>query len=216
MKIKTKYTLILILFFTFSTSLHAQTFRSIGVQSGINFSYISLPYEQYTVTLITGFMGGVQIEMQLSDLMSFNPQLLYVRKGFKYVLVDYNLTPIPAIVNIDQELDYIQIPLIMTFKVGVHSIHPFVFAGPDVGVKIGNRSKGTVDYRPDPELDNREIEPFDLAFDGGAGLEIPINQQLAITGSVRYSFGFTTLVKDYTSSWKSRCIQVLAGVNLSL
>ena len=217
MKLTFRHILLPILVIAFTSSLYAQGIKSIGLQTGMNISYVTLSNEDYTISLATGLIVGVQSEMQLSGSISLEPQLLYARRGLKYQWDMPNISPLPEILDYSRELDYVQIPIMVIFKPGGKYVKPFVFVGPDMGIKIGDHTNATSNGQPvPPGWLIPEIETFDFALDGGAGLEIPLNHQLAIVGSVRYSFGLTTLFKETDNSWKSRCVQVLAGVNYAI
>ena len=85
----------------------------------------------------SGFIGGLFIEIPLSRRFSFQPEILYSQTGAKYsfYLQSFPVYSIPY--TLDYSLGYINIPLLLKYKVPVFDLFEFnVFAGPQVGVNI--------------------------------------------------------------------------------
>lgn len=94
-----------------------------GIKAGTNYANIyDSNGDQFTADGKFGFVGGVFLELPITDYIGVRPEVLYSQKGFKasgqYLTVPYTFT---------RTTDYIDIPILLTLKpTEMFSIH----AGP--------------------------------------------------------------------------------------
>lgn len=79
-----------------------------------------------------GFLVGAFAEFEIGDVLSLEPQLLWVQKGAKY-----NVDVTGASGSATIKLDYVQIPVLLKaeYRQEGKDLAPSVFAGPAVGFK---------------------------------------------------------------------------------
>ncbi len=162
----------LILFSAFSLALvmttSAQTFK-LGAKAGANFASLNGDGAD-GLDGLTSFHFGAVAEIGISDKWAFQPELLYSAQG-------------ASIADIDINLDYITVPLLVKVKVG----QGFSFeAGPQVGFLVNDEILGA----------NLEADSFDF------GVNIGVSYKLPVTGFFfqgRYSAGLTEIAEDADS-----------------
>jgi hypothetical protein len=87
----------------------------------------------------------------------------------------------------------------------------FVFAGPNLAFPLsvdGDIAAGT-------PLKKKDVEPFEFLMDAGIGASVRFALYWHLIGSVRYSHGFTEVLKDPiggVDGWKSRNVKFLFGI----
>jgi len=187
---------------------------SLGLRAGVNIANASLdPENAYLGTASksskTGFMIGAAAQFGLSDMISVQVEPMYAQKGFKIEGGGGTATV---------KLNQIEIPVLFKAKFGKGEVKPYVFAGPNVGIK--GSSKVTVEgggQTQDIDIDTTTAS-IDFGVDFGGGVEYAITPKVSIMGDVRYSLGLTDLDKSAVpaggvdGSIKSNGIQFLIGV----
>jgi len=95
---------------------------------------------------IHSYTGGVGIEIGLmkKNIISIQPEILYVRKGARIF---------HAAFNEDYQLNYLEIPLLLKFIYSIKKFKFFVNAGPSIGIGLDGKYK----YLPSSNLS----KPFD-------------------------------------------------------
>jgi hypothetical protein len=102
------------------------------------------------------------------------------------------------------------------------SITPFLFFGPDLGFNVGNSVSGTLNGNDvDTSSANLNFNTVDFALDFGGGVEFPVapHSDLSMKGFVQadYSLGLVNVASsDVQSTWKSRGVQIVAGMTFPL
>ncbi|MFH1039258.1 MAG: outer membrane beta-barrel protein [PVC group bacterium] len=135
----------------------------------------------------TGFTGGVFLRWLLSESFTVQPELLYTMKGAEYS-EDYRGSRL----EITLKMDYLELPVLAkyVFPVG-WSVKPHVFAGPSVGIKIGDdlkaRYQGQSTAIPESVAD---LSDFEFGLVAGGGFDIPLDSGL-INLDIRYCTSVT-------------------------
>jgi hypothetical protein len=145
-----------------------------------------------------GLMGGLAVNIGVSELFSVQPELMYIQKGFK--LETPNL-PFKG----DVRIDYLEIPILAKFSVGDENKRGYFNLGPQVSFGLGGKTKiesfseerkGKVKFEEEPEFSNDEDFYFDNGFDfgiqAGGGFGVKAGPGL-LTIDFRYSLGFGNL-----------------------
>ena len=133
-----------------------------GVRAGLNISNLDfngtvLPDNIYRNGFIFGFFG----EFSLSNKVSITPELQFSSEGAK---------------KEPMQLDYIQMPLLLNFKLGSRL---FFNVGPQVGLKINKVDDGVNNF----------------AYSGVGGLSYNITPMIFV--DARYTYGFRNIFNDY-------------------
>jgi hypothetical protein len=200
-----------LILFCLSTRALAQPAVSFGFQGGLNFADASTSPNYESISSRTGAMFGAQFEVALSDFLSIQPELFDIQKG-----AVFSGTTEGASGRSTWKIDYAELVILLKAKFGSTQFKPFVFAGPNIGIKTNAEAVvelGTLSETTDLK---DKIESTDIALDFGIGGEYQMDSTAALVGSIRYSHGFSDINKDNTASWKSYGVQVVVGVKFSL
>ncbi|MDW5288620.1 porin family protein [Formosa sp. PL04] len=177
------------------TSVYAQSDSKavqLGVKGGVNISKLSGD-DFDDVDSRTSFNAGLVAEIPISDRFSFQPEVFYSGQGFDVLEIDQD-NIFDTDQNLEYQLDYIQVPLLIKFYL-IEGLS--VEAGPQFGFKIHEE----FDSEPNSDggdfeinSDDSYVKDFDTSlafgtsykFDGGFFL------------SARYTLGLTNIFEDNT------------------
>ncbi|MCO4293410.1 PorT family protein [Solitalea sp. MAHUQ-68] len=173
-----------------------------GIKGGVNFANASdikftgglnESYKQ-TADGVTGYHFGVWAEIGSSSI-SFQPELLYSRKGFK------------ATDEIGQEsnvqLNYLDIPLLAKIK-PLPMLH--IVAGPQVSIKLADKITGPSDFTD--ALNQESFKNGDWGAILGAGVSLS-NFQI----DARYVWGLSKVTSD-NLEFKNQMFQISLAYKL--
>lgn len=137
-----------------------------------------------TLKTKVGFVGGVFLALNLGKTVTVQSEILYTMKGATYEYVELDETYSGKLYG-----DYIEIPLLLKIKFPLGGIQPFVFAGPSVGFKLGEKitMEGETIELPEGES---FFENNDYGAIFGAGLGLGRKLHL----DVRYSLGLKKVI----------------------
>ena len=158
-----------------------------GLKVGGNLANLTgADVDAITDTLKTkvGFVGGVFLALNLGKVVTVQSEILYTMKGASYEYVELDETYSGKLYG-----DYIEIPLLLKIKFPLGGIQPFVFAGPSVGFKLGEKitMEGETIELPEGES---FFENNDYGAIFGAGLGLGRKLHL----DVRYSLGLQKVI----------------------
>ncbi len=181
-------------------ALPAQAQFRFGVKAGANVSELAWSgtlSETITSTFktenITSFTGGVMGEYISSCGLGAEFGVLYTRKGSK---LDLDLGSFLKPVSATAQMDYIEIPLNVKFRLEIPSVDnmvmPFVFAGPSFLFRVADNLE---DYK-----EMFESKDFEIALNVGIGVEL--FEGLQISGQYGWGMGdaLTVLENDITQT----------------
>jgi hypothetical protein len=200
----------------FISGADAQISNRIGLEGGITIPFVSIhpdPTIESTSPILSPVFGA-KIELPLSDRICVSSEILYSRIGIK----EHSYRPFgPLDFPVDRygEVDYLQVPLLFAFQLDECTMRPTFYFGPDLRIKVGFQDKVEIGYHTYPDfLDH--YEPWDLSIDAGTGIDVPVSKTLACELSLRYTFGIRNDEAVENFPWRSRSIQILAGMVCSL
>lgn len=133
--------------------------------------------------------------------LGFSGQVLYTQLGAQ-VLNKTN----------DIRLNYIQVPLLLTYFLGKYGnpIRPKLFIGPHVNFLLNAKDRNGNDiYGQSP---NRNYNPVDIGLTAGVGLNYRIKNKVWLNTDVRYGLGLV----DITKSNANRILNHNIGVNVGV
>ena len=177
----------------------------------------------------TGFSVGLGYRIGFSDLISLQPELLFIQKGWKneYGYDDgfgYNETYTET-----AKLNYIELPVLLRIALGPDNFKFHINAGPSVGFGINGKYdyKFRIDYygdistfSTDGDIKFEEMQENYAGPDGYIPNRIDFGAQLGggvtffnkIMIDIRYGLGLSDLYDDGES--KNRVLQFSVGVPL--
>lgn len=177
----------------------AQSVKNIGVIAGVNFSTFSGSDADLTSIgldkgSLTGFLGGVFVDVPLGASVMLEPSAVYVGKGAKYSISETGVSG-----DVTFDVEYIEIPVLFRYNFKP-SGGPYALVGPDVAFNISCSVSGSGDADL-PATDCVDIGtlagvPFDatsVTFGGILGLGYQ-HQRLGL--EARYDFDFSDAFED--------------------
>ena len=159
--------------------------------------YVDSP-DKTTSGVSTGYLGGAFLQFGMAPGFYIEPQVRYNEKG-----------------NGETKVQYVEGALYAKYKVqGNDRFMPHIFAGPNVGFKIGTEGP----------FGSERYKDIDVAIDAGLGADYPLDQNLNLSLSASYSFGLVDVAEPSvlaapainTTGWKSRGFNVYAGLSFAL
>lgn len=137
-----------------------------------------------TLKTKVGFVGGVFLAINLGKAVTIQSEVLYTMKGATYEFVELDETYSGKLYG-----DYIEIPLLLKIKFPLGGIQPFVFAGPSVGFKLGEKITFEGETIELPEGESFfENNDYGAIFGAGLGLGRKLHLD------VRYSLGLQKVI----------------------
>lgn len=147
----------------------------------------------------TAFNGGFFVNIPISGMFRFQPEISYSSQGGKLQGPSGSTTA----TTYEQDLDYVNVPLNFQLMTGKGF---FVQTGPQVGFLVGAESSRTSTGNKD------DFDKFDLAWTGGLGYL----SRVGLGVDLRYNIGIANVVADDASAtaplkggtWKNSVAQV--------
>ena len=157
-------------------SINAQT--SFGVKTGMNFAIIAAEYSNDYKSKI-GYTICAFAEIDISETISLQPQLLFSAQGAKYEDTRPN-SPLVGLPT-DLKANYIILPIMLKYS-ATEKIN--IEAGPQIGLLLAAEIYDT-DYKD-------QVESIDF----GANFGISYDFSDVLFAQARYNLGLTNLLKD--------------------
>lgn len=194
-----KYLGIAIVVFSTVWSLNAQSIN-IGVKAGVNFSNLTGDVEDTKIR--TAFHAGAVVEFELSELFSFQPELLYSAQGTREEVSDDS----GDLSTITSRIDYLNIPL--TAKIYLTDWLN-VQVAPQVGFLLDAREESDDNNIETIEDLTAQLKEVDFSLRLGAGYSAPSG----LFFDAFYNLGLTN-INDLTgdnANFKNGVIQIAVG-----
>lgn len=132
-----------------------------------------------------GFAVGIFAAMPLSDGLSLQPELMYVRRTTELDLPSLDDTVDEA--EFEVRTSYVELPVLLKYTAGDGSVRPILFAGPSVALNLDAETHAEFGDMEETTDIKDEISDIDLGVALGAGLEL--GDGLSVEG--RYTLGLT-------------------------
>ncbi|MDP8211118.1 MAG: porin family protein [Candidatus Stygibacter australis] len=209
------FTMLLLISLTYAESLgssgrnYTEMEKHFGFKGGTNFSIIKSDGWPDAKSNI-GFSGGFFYEIQYSEKLSFQPELLFSMKGWnrEYVSYDEDQTFLGE-VKYRENFNYIEIPVLGKLKLfSQDNIALYALAGPCFGINISSSNHYDPYYEDDHHWEMDEINVFEFSMIPGAILEFKDKYIFEI----RNSYGLTNIYKGDGSIAKNSVFSILFGV----
>ncbi|UCF05814.1 MAG: PorT family protein [bacterium] len=167
-----------------------------GVKAGINLADLTGDdIENNEMKLAFG--GGIFCNFAITDVISIQPEVLFMMKGTKSSVLE----------NTGYHFTYIDIPLLARFSVPTEgSLVPSFFGGPYLGFLMSATAERAL-----VEEDIKEsLKDTDYGLVFGAGLDYRVGDGHVFL-DIRYSFGLTTIVDEGDEDAKNTGIMFMLG-----
>lgn len=227
-------TLFLFLIICCSASLSAQV--SIGPKLGINIAkwsgsfqdddYYYYNNQEIEINNITAYQFGISFDIAINDMISIQPEILYVQKGVVLDLSQY-YSGSSYSSSFEINMNYLEIPILVKVKFGPkEGINFFANAGPSFGYGQNGKTKQKYSYGSYTETEEDEIswsDDFynrtDISFAFGAGASYPVGP-VNIFLEARYLLGLNHVIQqdDGYDAWdfKNTGIGISIGALIAL
>ena len=179
----------------------AQSTVTGGVKIGVNFAKLTFSEDgediDEDVESRTGLAVGGFVDVPITELFSFQPEILYSQKGAKQEILGLGESKV--------KIDLVQIPVLFKANFAGTSVRPFVVFGPGFGFVTSAKIE-------EPDIEDLDIKD-DLAsvdVSGIIGAGIQFGRGIV---EFRYDHGFTDLDddEDDISEAKSKTWSILFG-----
>jgi hypothetical protein len=170
-----------------------------GVKGGINFATLDIdPDEDSEAGNRIGIVAGGFVALPLGARLTIQPEGLYSQKGQK---ADFEG------VEAALELDYIEVPVLVKFRLTSGGFH--VFGGPSMAFKVRSRAVASFGGTTVETGEDDIIKDSDFGVVFGAGQDFG---KWSIDG--RYTMGLSNIgeADDDDQKVRNRVISVLAGI----
>ncbi len=159
----------------------------------VGLSVANLSTDAFNTSTHRGFAAGGFVAIEINDLLSIQPEVMFVQKGSRFGEDGQEVS-----VN----LDYVEVPILVVFTLQTSGhVTPFVYAGPSFGATTS--AKAEMDGEEE-DLDD-EVKGGDVLIVFGGGVDIS-----GFTIEARYEAGVSTIA-ELGDDTKTSAFMVLAG-----
>ncbi len=153
-----------------------------GIKGGANIANLIVKKvpspEEYKTNSKTSFYGGFFVNIPLSEMIRFQPELLYSSQGSKVVNKYLGGTD-----TYEQDLGYIALPLMVQYQ----AMGFFAEVGPQLSFLVTDKRNNATSARPELDFDRIDVG-------GAAGLGYLSRVGLGV--NARYNFGLANIIDD--------------------
>lgn len=195
----------------FAHYVNAQVPISVGIHTGLNFSTPEINPPDIKTSTRLGLCFSSSLEIGISDERFIQIEVSYIQKiaELKSTILGRNVSEL-------SKFDYIEIPILLKAKFGSSAFKTSVLAGPSIGISL-NRKVELGFEGQSYVIDIKNLtEPTDFVIYVGIGGEYELNENIKLTGDVRYSLGMQDITKSIDDSWKHSGYQFFVGTRFTL
>jgi hypothetical protein len=164
---------------------------AVGVQVGYSRTDLALGEGGNLLNSRQGAITGVYLQFPLRDYLSIRPELLFSLKGGRTVA--------PGVADLDIELAYLELPLLLRASIPAGAVRPVLFAGPSVAFQIG------CDFTVTSPTDSTRratcgqdsltnVREWDFGLVGGGGVEMRL-RRATVALEARYTVGTRSVLE---------------------
>jgi len=165
---------------------------AVGVQVGYSRTDLALGGSGNLLNSRQGAITGLYLQFPLRDYLSIRPELLFSLKGGRSISI---IRGVPT--DVDIELAYLELPLLVRASIPTGAVRPVLFAGPAVAFQIGCDFRFTApdSVRSTCGQNNLSIvREWDFGLVGGGGVELRL-RRATIALEARYTAGTRSVLE---------------------
>ena len=172
----------------------------LGVRAGANFANETsiTPPANATTSIVTGGIGGLEIELWFDNSWAVSAGFLYDQKGVgeQYANSAQNREVGNIIYsgNDNFSMSYIEIPVLLKYTLGRGSVRPYLAAGPSIGSLLSANETASGTIAPLSDLKS-DLQSIDLSVYGAVGLIDQIYHGPILSFEVGYAAGMSKIFK---------------------
>ena len=171
--------ILVVIFVLIASYSYAQDLK-FGVKAGLNLSNV-VGDDFEDVDMKSGLYFGGFLNVPLNDRLSFQPELLYSRQGWKEDAVMLGSTNR----DLKMKISYLNIPLLVRMGLG-SSDKVYFYAGPQIGFFL----KAEVEFDDNDEDAKDAFDSVDFSLNIGFSFVVGDNMSL----DVRYNRGLSNII----------------------
>jgi hypothetical protein len=195
----------IVLVFVPANKLSAQVHLAFGPRLGLNFATISYDPDVTNKSGRFGLKFGAIGQLEFGRMFAVVIEPMYVVGGNKFDITQGTFT---------RSLTFLEFPILFKVILLQGNIHPYFFAGPNIGFVLSATDKieGTQGFDRDTDI-KQNISSANFALDFGAGTQYRLAKTIALMGDIRYSLGLSNLLnlQGSTATLKSRAFEIIFG-----
>ncbi|MFD2245509.1 porin family protein [Pontibacter ruber] len=198
MKIKILLSLLFVVAFGYTSSAQSV---SVGPRVGATFAKISVSDDENGISnddikYNPGIQFGAVANFMINDMLSIQPELLYIQKGYKIGEDEAYLKG---------RANYIELPILAKVAFGTEQLHGFATGGPTAGYWASG--KASMEFDGTKASEEYEFDDEDNRFELGASFGVGIAYKVGpgeLNLDLRYGLGFTNLYDTEGDGSKTR------------
>ena len=182
--------------------------KAVGVQVGYSRADLALGGGAGNlVTSRQGAITGVYVHFPLGDALAVRSELLFSLKGGRTVAAVGG----SGGTDIDIELAYLELPLLLRASIPTGQFRPVLFAGPALALQIGCDFHFSTDSLPATcgQGNNLTVREWDFGLVGGGGVEVRL-RRATMALEARYTAGLRSVLEGF--GLKNRSFGLVLGL----
>ena len=194
-----KSCLAILLLWIFSAAAFAQLGISKGLIGGLNMASLSGADVSSDAKSVTGYAGGLFLEINIPGPLSIEAEALYGMKGSKITLHNYTIT---------DNYTYVDIPVLLKYFLPIPAVRTYLYAGPSYSILLSAKRKTEGSSVTNSDVDVKDaLTANDIGAVVGLGVGFSI-----LRVDARYSLGLSTIDKNGTFKMYNRVAAVYVGL----
>ena len=160
---------------------------AVGVQVGYSRTDLALGGSGNLLNSRQGAITGVYLQFPVRDFLAIRPELLFSLKGGRAAATAQG--------DVDIELAYLELPLLLRASIPTGALRPVLFAGPSVAIQIGCDFTFSDTTRATCGQDRLTIvREWDFGLVGGGGVEMRL-RRATVALEARYTVGTRSVLE---------------------
>lgn len=197
-----KKTLLFIAIFA-STAISAQNVK-FGVKAGANLTNIT---KSDGFKSLFGFNLGVYTNIEITDKLKLQPELLYSTQGGKKEGSDIT-EGVPFNYVFKFKTSYLNIPLMLQYTLTDNLI---VEVGPQIGFLLNAELETNIDIQGRTVTEEKDVKDLFSTLDFGLNFGLAYHFLNGLNINTRYTLGLTEIIKENPAGEKNSVIQLGLG-----
>jgi hypothetical protein len=166
---------------------------AVGVEVGYSRTDLALGSAGTLLNSRQGAITGLYLQFPVRDFLAIRPELLFSLKGGRTAA-----TINGQLEDIDIELAYLELPLLLRASIPTGAVRPVLFAGPAVAIQIGCDFTFTLPTDSTRATCGQEtltnVREWDFGLVGGGGVEMRL-RRATIALEARYTTGLRSVLE---------------------